>query len=405
FESALYAHGGRFAAICFAGGAARCYLDPCGSLAVVFSSAQQIAASTSSLIPYPGDREEDVNRELIAAMGISEERTSYPFGLTPRRSVERLLPNHFLDLETWRAARHWPAGEIAMTGSVQAAVQEVASILKRNISAVARDFPLHMSLTAGRDSRMLLACVRDYVDAVVFFTHTVRGPGGRVDCQVAPKIAKRFGLSHMFLPFEKASEVEVEQWLYRTGHCVHGKIVHWVRSYKRLDQRRAVLIGAAGELGRGYHWRRGDTEATPISADDLLVKVQSAITAQTRDRAQHWLESLPLKNSLTVWGLLYNEDFNGCWFGPVIYGFTHNASCIWPFCHRRVIEIMLSLPAEYRQSNLLPRDVVESLWPELLSLPFNWPMGLQRYIYAVKWRAEKIRKQIARLLGARAPPP
>jgi len=396
FESLLYTQGGRFAAVFLGREASRVYLDPCGSLAAVFCPKQQIIASTASLIPYLNN--DDDNHELIRVIEIPHEDTCYPFGLTPRRSVERLLPSHYLDLESWQAVRHWPKKEIDMVQDVPQAVLELASILKNNIYALAREYPVYLALTAGRDSRMLLACSREYLDKIAFFTVTVPNAGGRLDCQITPKMAKKFGLNHVIIPFVYASASQANGFLYRTGSCVHGLYSQIDLAYRRLGPQRPVLLGAAGELGRGFHWRKGDTETSRITADDLLLKSQMPNTPQIHQRAQRWLAGLPLKSALTIWGLLYNELFNGCWFGPLLYGWVSNAFCLFPFCHQRLIEIMLSLPAEYRRSNSLPIDLVKNLWPELLSLPFNWFVGLQRWRYSATWRLAQFREKLYTIL-------
>ena len=395
FETALYGYGGRYAAIFLGREASRVYLDPCGSLAVVFCPEQEMVASTSSLIPYL--HKDDDNQELIEAIEVPNEDTYYPFGLTPRRSVERLLPSHYLDLQTWEAVRHWPKREIDVAQDVPEAVRELVSLLKNNISAIARNYSLHLALTAGRDSRMLLACTREHVDRTLLYTVSGPSAGKRLDWDIASRLARKHSLHHIQLDYEHSAAKDIEQWEQRTGNCVHGDIMNWNMLYKRLEPQRAVLLGASGELGRGFHFRQGDTETSTIVVEDILHKSQMPNIPDVHRRARQWLAGLAVHNALTIWGLLYNETFNGCWFGPVHYGFTHNALYIWPFCHRRIIEIMLSFPREYRLNNLFPSDVVEQEWPELLCLPFNWYVGFQRYIYGVKWRARKIWKKYFRL--------
>ncbi len=392
FEEWLYSHGGRFAAVFLDPETSRVYLDPCGSLAAVFCPEQQIVASTSSLIPYLNKN--DDNHELIQTIEAMPEDTCYPFSLTHRRSVKRLLPSHYLDLERWQAIRHWPKGEIDVVQDVSEAVRELASLLKNNISAIARDYPLHLALTAGRDSRMLLACTREHVDRTLLYTVSGPGPGKILDWHIASRLARKNGLHLVQLHYKPAPAKEIEQWESRTGHCVHGSIKEWNSLFRNLDSHRAVLCGASGELGRGFHFRAGDTETSLISVEDLLEKSQMPNLPEIHRRAQQWRNELPIHNALTIWGLLYNETFNGSWFGPVHYGFTHNALYIWPFCHRRIIEIMLGLPREYRLDNRLPSDVVAQEWPELLHLPFNWYVGFRRYTYGLKWRWRRLKQKL-----------
>jgi hypothetical protein len=67
-ESLVACLGGRFLAIVVGVGAARLYLDLCGSLSVVYAPSLALVASTPNLVLYEeglADR-----RELVAAMGI-----------------------------------------------------------------------------------------------------------------------------------------------------------------------------------------------------------------------------------------------------------------------------------------------------------------------------------------------
>jgi len=220
FESTLYAHGGRFAAVCVAPWGNRLYLDPAGSLAAVFCRGQNTVASSPALIRYTESSGD--NHDLVRALGMPDKDNWYPFGLTPRWSVERLTPNHYLDLDSWDTVRHWPNGDIASGGTPENAVREVASLLKRNISAVAREREIHMALTAGRDSRMLLSCAREHLDRARFFTLRVPTAQGRLDAHLAPKIAKRFGLSHVMLPMKPPLRQQLLERQGIIGNCVGG---------------------------------------------------------------------------------------------------------------------------------------------------------------------------------------
>lgn len=405
FESALYDHGGRWAAVFLAPTLHRLYLDACGSLAAVFSPRHEMVASTPTLVPYSKGCDDD--HELAKTVMISGQDCGYPFGLTPRRHVERLLPNHFLDLETWKSVRHWPTGEFAEIHDTESAVSEFAALLKKQIGAVARLGSFYLPLTSGRDSRVLLSCSREVLRNCTLFTVANPTRGAKIDCLIAKKMSRRFWLNHKILHFERNSKEEQNLFLYRTGRCVNGLSIHSARIFQQMDPQWPILAGIAGELGRSYHWRPGDAKSSKISAEDLLHRLirllRGVSGSRIQARAQEWLEALPLQNALTVWGVLYNEQYNGCWVGPKEYGYTHNAFCLWPFNHRRLIEIMLSLPADYRQDLRFEPDVIESQWPELLQFPFNWPMGWRKGVFFIARRAQLVWKRLSRYILSPAP--
>ncbi|MBG1241904.1 hypothetical protein [Nostoc sp. NZL] len=383
-ESSLYAFGGRFLAIFLTSDISRVYLDPFGSLSTVFCAQQQIVASSTALIPYSEDSKD--NYELINTLDIPRKDNWYPFGLTPRHSVERLLPNHFLDLKNWQSTRHWPIDEITMIQDedVERSVYEIVSIVKNNITALVRNYPLYMSLTAGRDSRMLLACAREHLKNLEFFTIRIPDKGGRLDCEVASKMAKSYGLNHRVIEFEEATETELNEWLYRTGNCVAGRTWRNVRTLKQLDPQRGILIAIGSGVGRSQNWSGSDTESTFIDSNELLQRLKLPVTAYLKKQANQWLTNLAINNSFTILDFLHIEQKLGCWAGPQHYGHITSAFRAYPFCHRKIIEIMLSLPPDYKRSQMLANDLIKNLYPELLMFPFNEPIGLKRYFWIFK---------------------
>ena len=149
FETALYTYGGRFAAILVSPQSTRFYVDPCGSLAAVFCREQQTVASTSTLIPY-SEASKD-NQELIDQVMIPGTDNWYPFGLTSRYGVERVMPNHYLDLNSWEVIRHWPQEEIVTLTDAGAAVSEFVSLVKNNISNFSKEFTVTSTYPKLRD--------------------------------------------------------------------------------------------------------------------------------------------------------------------------------------------------------------------------------------------------------------
>jgi len=399
FESSIYAFGGRFATVFLNAQASRLYLDPCGSLSAVFCPKQQIVASSLALIPYSEGCEDNSN--LIRALGFPDNDPWYPFRLTPRHAVERLLPNHFLELVTWEPVRHWPTGDMAANQDIQRSVLEIASILRNQFAAIARDYPIEMTLTAGRDTRMLLACAREQLERIKLFTIAIPDAQGMLDCRIARQIAKRFGLNHAILRFEQATETELNEWLYRTGYCVAGRTWRAVRVFKRLDNQSAFLSGMYGGVRHLAYSRDGDTESSLISASDVLKRIHMPAIPDIEDRARQWLEGLSFLSTLTVLDLLLIEQRYGCWAGPQQYGHISSACRLFPFSHRRIFEIILGLPCDYRRRQLLPVDLIRSQWPELLHFPFNEPIGFGRYARVVRGAAQSIPRWMIDLIKGR----
>jgi hypothetical protein len=333
------------------------------------------------------------DEELIAILGMPDSGLYYPSGLTPRRGLRRLLPNHFLDLSAWKSIRHWPGNlGLKVDNNVGEAVRGIIQIIKNNLYAVANNHFVHLSLTAGRDSRMLLACAREILDKINFFTFV--NDKQTVDSHLAGILAKKFNLKHRFLRSEYASETEKEDWLYRIGHCVSGRIWLIHPTLRHLDRNRALLPGMAGEVGRAHPLRRGRAVSiSHLDATKILNGLRLPACGKILKTTEEWFSEISDFPRALILDLAYIEQRLGCWAGPQMYGNDHRTVChLWPLLHRKIFESMLKLPFEYRQEGQLSEDILALEWPQLLNYPFNDFSGPLKYVKGAGRYTRSIKK-------------
>jgi hypothetical protein len=376
-EDFIYSFGGRFAAVVLGPHMARFYLDPCGSLSAVYCAHQEMVASTPTLIPIDDRTQERL--ELASAIGIPHRNGMYPLGMTPRHGVERILPNHYLDLTSYQLLRHWPKQPPSNGASLDEAIAEIIAIVRRNIAAVVAGTPTYLALTSGKDSRMLLACARDLKDRLELYTAQIPDGSAQVDCAVASSIAKKYGLNHRILASEDATQEDLDEWMFRIGSST-GEVRGWkcATMYKRLPGGHAMLRGNVGELARGFWWRADDVETTVISPQRLLAACRCPPHDEPLARADAWLRMAPVANALELLDLFYLEQRLGCWAGVWPYAECDPGFVVFPMCHRVIVERMRRLPAPFRRSGALMETIIAREWPELLDWPFNKLVGLQR---------------------------
>jgi hypothetical protein len=389
-EEYLYTLAGRWVAVVLTAGGSRFYVDAGASLSAVYCPEQHVVCSSISLVPR---RESTRNHEeLVRVLDIPAQDRWYPFALTPRVDVHRVLPNHYLDLATWKTVRHWPAGQPTLMSSDQvgAQVERVAARIESTISAVVRHGPTTMSLTAGRDSRVLLACARDVCHGIEFVTSRIPDPKAKLDCDIASMIARKHGLKHENLEWVEAGEEDIKEWLYRTGSCVAGRTMRGVRTGKRRPVPAIGITGLMGEVGRAFYWRSGDDEAARFSAGELVERLHLPVADQIIRECDQWLANVPCDNAFTVLDLLYLEQRVGCWGSPQLYGHVRGLFHVWPFDHREIVDAMIRLPVEYRMRQRLASDLIRSRWPELTKYPFNRYPGLRGFLPRVARKLKRI---------------
>ena len=367
---------GRFVALVEERDGLKCYLDPCGYLPLVYCPAQRMVASTTGLIPRDKGSRDDI--DLVAALGIPANDNWFPFGLTSRVDVRRLLPNHALDLATFETTRYWPVEAPATTiddRTTSSKVEEIAWRLQQNVAALAAHGELICHLTAGRDSRTLLASARNLVDGFRFVTFRLPDRTAIDDCNVAAALATRFGLRHNEVECSTATEADLENWLHDTGRCVAGRTWRLATTWKNISPRtKFSLTGLGGELGRAVDWQESDDARGTIPTDELLARLGLRLARVPHSMAragEAWRAGLgPLSLSLLLdFGMM--ELWIPCYAAPSFYGHCHADVSISPFNDRKILSLMLSLPLEYRSEQRLTTDLLDLMWPELNEFPFN----------------------------------
>lgn len=386
-EQELASLDGRYVVIIVTDSMARLYPDPAGSLSTVFSRQRRLCASTASLMA--GERD----AEVADSLGCPPERNWYPFGLTPFCGIERLLPNHYLDLETFETSRYWPATQIARSMDGSRLAGEIAEGIATNVAAIGARYPLLLSLTAGRDSRMLLACARDLAGTTRFFTRMI-DQRASLDRTIAAQLARDFSLHHDVYEYHEADPAELEAWQVQTGYSVAGRWWQSLEAVKSLPQGHIFLPGLMLEVGRGFYWKSTQPE-DGVTVELLLQRLNMPNTPLLRDRAQQWLDGLSGMDALQILDLLYLEQRIGCWASPLLYGMKLDGLAMSPVVSRRIFAAMLQLPIDYRREDRMAVEVIEKLWPELLRYPFNPPGPLQLARRLVRSGLQSLRAKFA----------
>lgn len=385
-EGFYYMVSGRWSMFLISADVSKVFVDSCGSLSTVYSETERTIASTPTLIDS-----DDWNKELMNELGFPEKINWLPFGLTFKENVKRLVPNHYLDLLNWTPVRHWPTAmtDFGVEKDTKQSCKKIALNVQSTIKAISNNHKINLSLTAGRDSRMILACARNVLQKCHFFTF--QPEKANHDVEIPSLLAKTFHLDHDFVPIVYAKPDELEQWLNLTGYSVSGQIWKIHKTLESFDQNSVVMPGMAGEVGRAFYWKVNDNTKSLITAKDILKRIHMPLHEKLIAKAENWLAELSYVNTFTLLDLLYIEQRLGCWSAPQYYGNTTVAFELAPLNSRTIFHTMLRLPHDYRFSQKLANELILNVWPELLELPFNRRTGI---LPACKARIKKTAKSI-----------
>ena len=131
--------------------------------------------------------DEDAAGYLAAAVKIDPEYW-WPGESTLYKGVRHLLPNHYLDLSTGKTGRYWPSRSVSMLRLMLS--YGVVRFFYAVSASAANRFNLVVTLTAGWDSRLVLAASKDIRHQLSYMTLRQAGEPDDDPDITWPKIAE-----------------------------------------------------------------------------------------------------------------------------------------------------------------------------------------------------------------------
>ena len=374
---------GRFAAlVADPAGGIRFRLDAAGLLPAVFHAGVPAIASSPAVLGFVGPLAMDT--EVAAVFDFPRETGFLPFGLTPWKGVQRLLPNHELCLDSRTAQRTWPHETYRTAGRMEsseipAAIASITADARATAEAIVNAGNPVLFLSGGRDSRLVLAACRRVRNRLRCQTI---GKPGQIDVDIAAALARRFELRHQVLAPIPNTAADTEDWLERTGQVMSDAATFLAATAARHDSGGHPLIGTGTDMMKG--WKGARLEGA-VSMEDLLASVFAPKVPVISAAAEAWLAGIGTADAPLVLDLARLEQRYGAWAGPASTGTPTRKPPLSPFVRRAYFDAVMRLPIDYRIKEHYYRDCLQALWPELADVPANRATGLARLRH---WKAE-----------------
>lgn len=355
--------------------------DSSGGYPAVFSAEHRVIASTVSVMERVVPLEADP--EVAAIFQFPKRRGFLPFGLTSRRGVKRLMPNHVLDAREFTVERTWPSEEFLLSlqedgQDARALTKQAAEKVQRNIHAILRDGKAVLNLSGGHDSRMVLAASRGHVGSLHCITF---GEKGEINVHVGQKVASAAGVEHRIVSVLPVSQGDIDAWLHRSGYSMFDPVTEMAKTIEGIQTPGEFhLSGTGAELARATNWTSTDIGVRNLGVDTLMKRIRVPDVPVIRAAGQNWLDSIPrTADAATIMDIAKIEQIHGCWAGSAVYGHKIEVPTLYPFSGEWWNEIVLSLPQEFRCGARFYPEYMDILWPELRRIPINQAEGLDRF--------------------------
>ncbi|WP_230534459.1 hypothetical protein [Microvirga roseola] len=358
-------------------------------------------------------------------------RYGFPGNRTPFADVKLLTPNTLIDLPASGTGLHpvhshhpragvrrfWPGAKLSARMPKEAAdlVLEWASTA---IQKVAEKHPIRLALTAGLDSRAMLAAVLH--SGVPFETYTYGGGKGAVrDTTVASDLAHAAGVKHSAIRVseprgETLSALKLATYARHHFHAVQP-LAEWFG-----DKDSAAITANLLEIGRAFYAKMTKTPlmslkepwtgskgalaamralaravvirmknpSPPISAKAMRALYVSSMPNPEKHEAeirQGWNRAAEeafqdfiatsdfnaARGILDPFDQFYWEHRMAAWHGVSMLERDFYAQAFIPFNARAIWEVLLGVPFEDRVNAVAFYRLIETVDPNLLTIPIN----------------------------------
>ena len=300
-------------------------------------------------------------------------------------SVKQLLPNFYLDIKTKEAHRFWPVKRNKHV-SLQEGVEAGSKLLTGIIQSANERNELMMAVTAGNDTRLLLAASRPVSEDIFYYIINLpRYNDKSPDIVIPNRLLNKVGLKHNVLEFSKDIDGEFEKYYYLNNQFANERNLPIIYSifHKRFPDK-VNMPGRFSDISRNFF----NTYRKVLTPELLATFWNYKDVEYVIDKYRDWLDEateLSEKFNYRILELLNWEERNGNLYTQfqVDKDIAQEEFC--PYNCRKLMEIFLSVPNKYRDihTNVYFRAMIKHLWPELMSEPFN-PKFKKKVSYNLK---------------------
>ena len=359
---------GGFVAVRVEGARSEVHHDAGGLREVFYTTDGAWAAADPALLARVAELSPDPEAEAFERSRAFEFERLWPGTRTRFAEVRRLLPNHVLRLPEGRAERAFPRTAITPT-TLEEGAEALATRLGGTIEALVARGPARLALTAGWDSRMLLAASRPVVGRLGLYqvVHAHTTPTGADDLRIGRRLAARVGaeLDEITYPPEASPAFTAALEASVTGGHRRPALLEGAF----LD-RPLTLHGVVSEIARHFYARR---RATPEGLARLRTGTVHPVPVAEYARWLAEAEPVAARVGIDVLDLFYWEQRVGVWAANWWTEAQVASPQVAPFSDRPLLRTLMGVPPRLRgrEHNPLYAAAIRRLWPELLAEPVN----------------------------------
>ena len=351
------------------------YNDACASFKVFYGEEddKKVVASDPKIITIFFDFKEDTDtKKLKFYQSDYFKNNPTKIGIDTRfKNLYQLVSNHSLNIKNNSTERVFPRKKRKEI-SQEIAGKKLIKIFNHLTLLIEKRHTVYASLTAGYDSRLLMAATKNIADKVKYYTFKL--PNKKedyIDYTLPKNITSDLGLNYSFVRIKELPNKTKEQILNSYDYPKMRPFEQYRSIFPKNKKENILLVGFVSEVAKNYLER-----VNVKDGKDVVRAVHLPDNNYLENYYQNWLnknQSLILDFNYEILDFIHWEQDITNFAGQNTYYAHHYVRLFSIFNSREILKIMLSVPKEKRdgKSPIFFKYLIKKMWPELMNYPFN----------------------------------
>lgn len=298
--------------------------------------------------------------------------------------IVQLIPNHYLNVFDHSVSRFWPNSRTDYR-PLEEVAEECAKMVKGYMEALATRYSPMLPVTAGNDSRLLLAGTRNikkkfyyYINREAYLTEN------SADIYIPQKLLKKLDLPFHIHELPTKIDDDFRRIYFDNNPLASEKFLPHIFNYYKNYQSKVNLPGNFAAAP----WSLHQVNKRKITANALAKLYGLSDYVYAVSYYKDWLQAckqLCSECNINPLNLFYWEERLANWGTQTQLDKDIAQDDINPLNSRMLIANFFSVKMKYNDipDYLLHRKIIRILWPELLSVPIN-PSRKNRILKGIK---------------------
>ncbi|MCD7729831.1 MAG: hypothetical protein LUI60_08015 [Clostridia bacterium] len=371
---------GRFFCIYSENGKISFFNDAAALQSVYYYTGEALAiASHYNLVwQITGDEDDYLYIKINENSANSSAKIPYmPACDTPYKNIKCLLPNHCVKLQRMEVSRFYPRSLISGT-NVEFAASEIANTLKREVIALSKNYKICYGITSSKKDRVILSAMKEIMQEVLFYTyHTANtsmpcAAEWEKDYLFANDVAERYRFDFKELIVDDAAvEDELKSVLY-TNHY-KAEIPYLMENSSIIFKDNTInvipsLYGLSVYSDGNYNVFDKNFNAAAYFATSCGYDKKADYFAEAEERFnKYYSENYSnIYNYSAPYLFMWEFKYGKCERNAKINGLDILSDSFMPLNCRKILDLFMRIPVQFKKRDLLYDLIIEKLWSELL---------------------------------------